>query len=432
MEKKISVLGTGDSLFITKFPKEYDTEIKKMVDFIDSVDVKVTNLETNLSDFEYFPNQFSGGTWLNTKREYVKDLTRFNFDVYGTANNHAMDYGHQGLLSTLKTLDDNNLPHCGSGESLEKAETPVFVEKKGVKVGVLAVDCVLEAPAMAGKETKALKSRPGVNYLRKIKTFRVSCEELEQLKSIAKSSRINFNRDNLIATGFVTEETDGVFVFGDKRFTCDQNYPVTKCNKADLNRLINGVKSAKEKCDYLIMMVHCHDNDDIDHAHPAEYLREFSKACIDNGVDAIFGGGCHELRGIEIYKDRPIFYSLGDFIYQGMEVEILPADFLEKYGVDKNASAKEGLDARSKGGKIGLQTDVKNFLTVLPKIEFTGDKMTGFSLLPVELGFEDKVLNGLPMVAKEKDAKHIFDTLVRLSKDFGTKLKMENGYITIE
>ena len=37
---------------------------------------------------------------------------------------------------------------------------------------------------------------------------------------------------------------------------------------------------------------------------------------IDQGADLFAGHGPHFLRGIEIYKNRPIFYSLGNFIFQ--------------------------------------------------------------------------------------------------------------------
>ena len=42
----------------------------------------------------------------------------------------------------------------------------------------------------------------------------------------------------------------------------------------------------------------------------------FAKAAIDAGADAFLGTGVHVLRGIEIYKGRPIFYGLGEFFRQ--------------------------------------------------------------------------------------------------------------------
>ena len=49
---------------------------------------------------------------------------------------------------------------------------------------------------------------------------------------------------------------------------------------------------------------------------PADFCRDFAKLCINAGASAYIGHGPHIWRGIEIYKDKPVFYSLGDFIFQ--------------------------------------------------------------------------------------------------------------------
>lgn len=115
-------------------------------------------------------------------------------------------------------------------------------------------------------------------------------------------------------------------------------------------------------------------------------------------------------------------------------MEYLPPDFMEKYGVDINATAKEGLWARSQGGKIGLQTDEKNFLTVLPKITYENGEITDLTLMPVKLGFNtgSEELEGLPYFAQGEEGKKIFEKYARLSSAFGTKLIYENGYIKIK
>ena len=118
-KQKLSVTGTGDSLFMAKFPEEYQTGIRSVADFIQSCDIKITNLETNLSDFDCFASAYSGGTWLNTRGANFPELLRFGFNYFGTANNHAMDYGFDGLLSTLRVLDQHGVAHSGTGTSQE-------------------------------------------------------------------------------------------------------------------------------------------------------------------------------------------------------------------------------------------------------------------------------------------------------------------------
>ena len=430
--KTLSVTGTGDSLFVVPFPPEYSPLLDKVAGFIGACDVRLTNLETNLTDFEYFGNAYSGGTWLSTRRKYLDDLTRFGFNFYGDANNHAMDYGHNGLLSTIAELDRRGLAHAGTGRSLEEAAAPAILSTAdGKKAAVFAVDASMANPSRAGRATKNLPARPGVNYLRHSTAYHVSEADLAQLRDIARKIHINFGREQAIATGYQTPDPEGTFHFGELEFTTS-DAPATKCNAADKKRLLDAVREAKKSCDYVFMMIHCHDSDSVRVENPPAYYREFAHDAVDAGVSAIFGGGCHRLRGIEVYKNAPIFYSLGDFIYQGPSVEILPADFMEKYGIDIYSTAKEALWARSRGDKVGLHCNKLNYQTFLPRLEFTDGKMTGFKLLPVYLNFERKdELKGLPVVAEGKEAREICDLLDGLSADFGTRLKLEGGFIVL-
>ncbi len=433
MSKKFSITGTGDSLFVAPFPENYNKNLKEMQDFFSSCDVSLTNLETNLSDFEFAGNAYSGGTWINTKREYLNDLEKFGFDYYGTANNHAMDYGHEGLLSTIDELDRRGHHHSGSGRSLEEAGAPAVFTKNGVKIAVFAVDASCKLASKAGNSTPDIKARPGVNYLRHSESFYVTEEQMDSLKEIAESTKLNFLRNFIIETGYGNPDPEGVFVFGEKTFTTDKNAPATSCNKVDLARILEGIKKAKAENDYVILLVHCHDCDNTSNANPPEYLREFCKKCIDAGVSAVFGGGCHELRGIEIYNNAPIFYSLGDFVYQGMRVELLPAEFMEQFNAPLTLSAYDALYLRSRGGTVGLHTEEKNYQSLLPKIEFEDGKMTSVTLQPIYLNFNEKDFrNGLPRFADQKEAEEILEIVNRLSEPFGTQFKNENGSFVIK
>ena len=430
--KKLTVTGTGDSLFLQEFPAEYTSALQNIADFIAQCDLKVTNLETNFSDFEYFAGAYSGGTWLNTRRECLQDLLKYGFNCYGTANNHCFDYSFAGLTSTIDTLDAAGLAHCGTGRSFDEAAAPAVLEHNGVTSAVFAVDASFENASKAGKPTGKLKPRPGVNYLRHDTVYRVDEAQMAVLRQVAESTRINYNRQKLIDTGFLTPDPEGFFFLGNLKYTTRQDIPSTSCHPADKSRLIEAVKAAKAQYDYVFIMVHCHDNDNIREENPPEYLKEFCHACIDAGVSAVFGGGCHRLRPVEIYRNCPIFYSLGDFIYQGLCIEYLPADFMEKYGIDINSTAEAALFARSRGNKVGLHCNKLNYQTVLPKLEFENGRMTGFSLLPLQLNFERKdKMNGLPQIATGSEAQEICDLLNSLSGPYGVNLQLTDGLLKL-
>lgn len=431
MNLNLTVTGTGDALFLAPFPKEYDQKLKQLADFINACDVKITNLETNLTDYQFFASAYSGGTWLNTRTKDLDHLLKFGFNYFGNANNHAFDYSYDGLLSTIDTLDARNLKHSGTGRSLEDAQKPAFIQtENGVMSAIIAVDASFEVASKAGRATHDIKARPGVNYLRHESAFKINEEDLAKLKDIAQKTHINYNHDRLIQTGYETADPEGVFVFGKTKFTTNQDEPETKCNKDDLNRIVGTIQEAKQKADYVFVVVHCHTNDNVREENPAEYLIEFAHACIDNGAAAIFGGGCHRLRPVELYKNKPIFYSLGDFIYQGLKVEFLPADFMEKYGIDIYSTAEEALYARSKGHTIGLHCNKLNYQTVLPKLVFNNQELIEFSMLPVYLNFHRKDdFNGLPEIATGDEAEEILEILGGLSKPYGLDLILKDGMI---
>ena len=168
------------------------------------------------------------------------------------------------------------------------------------------------------------------------------------------------------------------------------------------------------------------------HDEPDEYFIEFCHAVIDAGASAVLGGGTHQLKPIELYRGKPIFYSLGNFIFQNNSVRIMPPDFAEKYGLPHSASAADALNARSKNGTVGLHTDRANYLSVIPRLTFEGDRLTDATLMPVELGYGLRMTyNGLPRQADEETAREICGICQKLGEAYGTKFAYADGLIRI-
>lgn len=86
----------------------------------------------------------------------------------------------------------------------------------------------------------------------------------------------------------------------------------------DPTNMINKIKEVKEKSDYVIVLMHY--GKEGSHNLEKEQI-ESSKMYIDAGGDIIIGSHAHVLQGIEFYKDKPIVYNLGDFIFNGNEEE---------------------------------------------------------------------------------------------------------------
>ena len=108
----------------------------------------------------------------------------------------------------------------------------------------------------------------------------------------------------------------------------------------------------------------------------------------------------------------------------------MPPDFCEQYGVPLDSTAKVAHNARSQGGKKGLQTDRANFLSVIPKIEIVNGKVQRVTMFPIELHFaKDLSVNGLPRPASNQDADDIQKVLSTLSDVFGTEIVRLPGNI---
>ena len=429
--KRWTLSATGDSLFTADIPEEYFRgDFREIVAFMAASDIRMTNLETNIGAFGTFPNAYSGGTWLNCTPEDFDCLARFGFNYYSTANNHCMDYSYHGLLSTIEELDRRLLAHSGTGRSLAEAGAPAEISVGTEKIGVIAVDTSFAPASRAGEKTRFMEARPGVNYLGYREYFPLTETQYLQLKEIAETSCVNGWDDLFTSGGFALESPDGVYKFGGATFCYDGSKKKTECEERDKERLVHSIAEAKTQFDSVVLAVHCHAIGWKKHEEVPAFLEEFCHAAIDAGASAVICNGTHELRPLEIYRGAPIFYSLGDFIYQGMRVKYLPADFMVKYGLDINATAEEGLMARSKGGKIGLQAHRCNFLTVLPRMTFENGRLISLQMLPIVAGFgRTGKSEGLPYVAKGKEAEEIYEILDRLSRPYGTHLYMENGQI---
>src|SRR5699024_2721245 len=141
------------------------------------------------------------------------------------------------------------------------------------------------------------------------------------------------------------------------------------------------------------------------------------------------GHGPHILRGIEIYQGRPIFYSLGNFIFQNETVTHLPADFYEKYGLTNDHNVADALDTRTEGGTKGFGVSQKIWESIVPVWKMAGDKLTEIKLYPIELLFKQpRYKMGWPTLVK---SDKILQDLQALSEAFGTKIVIEDGVGTI-
>ena len=429
---KITV--TGDSILLKEIPKDY-AAFEEIRDYICQGDVRINNLEMTITRGDCFGSTFCGGMWLTAVPERLDDVLKYGFNCFGFANNHTMDYSFDGLKSTLRELEERKVPVCGAGMSLAEATSHAMVQGDFGKVAVLCISSTCDDAARAGDAHGPIPARPGLNMLRHSETFLVNADHMKALEEIAEVTNIN-GRINNSKRGGYTLSRPGVFSLGNVDFRLSEEEGKTSApNKRDVERMQRAIEQAKKEADHVIVCFHSHEIKGEDDEEPDFFIEEFARACIDSGASAVVGSGTHQIKAIELYKGRPIFYSIANFIFEAIACEnpFTPQDHLEKYGApDKTLREVEAL--RSANFTRGLETEDKNYMGLMPLIEFEGDRLVSIRIKPTELSFygENPELKGLPHPADEKTTKHIFDTLCRLSAPFGTRLSLDGGIICVD
>jgi poly-gamma-glutamate capsule biosynthesis protein CapA/YwtB (metallophosphatase superfamily) len=182
-------------------------------------------------------------------------LQRAGFKVLTLAGNHIADCGPVGIADTCDELDRLGVLHCGAGEDLRAAKAPAVADG----VTVLSYNCVGPEASWAGAE------RAGCAYV-----------------------RINTADGAPIAPSADLLQPDAVSVAA----------------------MQEDIFAAGRNGEWVVVALH----KGIVHtpARLAPYERAVAQAAIDAGAHIVVGHHAHIIRGIEIYKRRPIFHGLGN------------------------------------------------------------------------------------------------------------------------
>ena len=215
--------------------------------------------------------------WTHIGPDAVKALKAGNIAVVGVANNVA--YGPANIEKSLAVLDAHGIAHTGAGANIAEAHKPAIVARKGVRFGFL----------------------------------QYTAKWYDEDQQIATATTAGVAR---------LKSTDGVTV-----------------DPADLDRMRDDIRKLRPLVDVLIVSSHNRDGlgrktsaatpSDRGRGGPASltspiplgpnfsegepYERQVAQAAIDAGADVVYGHGSHVVKGVEVYKGKPIMYCLGNF-----------------------------------------------------------------------------------------------------------------------
>jgi poly-gamma-glutamate capsule biosynthesis protein CapA/YwtB (metallophosphatase superfamily) len=385
---------------------------------IQAADIAFANLESSLldrSEITQAPHDETGAAWAVGSRAVADDLRKIGLRILSRANNHTFDFGLDGARATGRALDAAGIRHAGFAGNRTDACAPQYLDCARGRVACIAAASSF-APQSRAAGTGRNLGRPGVNALRTRRYLTITPQELRTLRRI---------RDE-VQPGLAArpEESADEFDFLGHWFRIgNQGGSSYVMDPGDLREILSSVSRAREQADLVIFSMHSHEPGNWSD-QPVSFVRELAQSVIDAGADVFVGHGPHRLRGIQVYRGRPIFYSLANFIFQLDGPETIMSELLEQYREDLGASRSE-LTALW----TALQfDDPAYFESVLASVRFESGHAVEIRLTPIELGATpDDAEFGVPRLASPVAGPRILERLHKLSMPFGTSIEIDNG-----
>ncbi|MBI4331189.1 MAG: CapA family protein [Chloroflexi bacterium] len=238
--------------------------------------------------------------------ENVKSLVFAGFDVVSHANNACFEYGPDALLDSIDVIRSNGMQVIGAGKDIAEARKPAILERKGIKVGLLAYNSLLHV------ESEAREEKPG-------------CAPIH------------------VATYY---EADGA----QKYKPGEPPKVITIPSEDDLLAMEQDVRKLRNQVDVVVVSMHWGTS-----SVPGTVMYQpvVGHRAVDAGADLIVGHHGIKIKPIEIYKGRAIFYCLGNFALERHR-HMRPSE----PGWERNPVPKEGrytIVVKCVAGKMGVR-----------------------------------------------------------------------------
>lgn len=409
---------TGDWMPSRRLSVYTEPPYLALIDLLRSADVAMGNMETLLHDYETFPMHLSGGIYVRSDPRITKDLAWTGLDMVARANNHAGDYGVEGMRLTSHYLDAAGIVHAGVGKSLREAREARFLDTAKGRIALVSVASTYPDHSRAGRSRGDIPARPGLSPLRYSGWFGVTEAQLDALTK------------TLNAIGVQVSPQNGELGLGYRFVVSDEPGFHSAANELDLSEVAQVVGSAHALADYTVISVHSHETEGDPHLPPT-FLVQFAHRMIDAGADAIFAHGPHILRGIEIYKGKAIFYSLANFIFQPDTTLRVPEDNYARFGLMGRGEVADYV--RKRDEIEGDSNQPEHWRSIVAVLRWTGDKLDRIELDPISLLHGQRLVDrGRPMLADAALGREIINQIAELSRPFGTQVEWRDGIGVID
>lgn len=411
-----TLVAVGDLIVSRAVTKGRDIGFGAVAEILRDADVTFGNLEINSFDIQSFagsPQAEYGGAYHLSLPEVVPDLKAMGFNMVGRANNHTVDWGVEGMRETTRLLDQSGIVHAGAGENLAQAGAARFLETTRGRAALISFTSSFLPMARAGDPAGEAPGRPGVNPLRLAESIVIPPDALEDLKRI---------RSKIFSYDPISDDPNCVVLGGTTYRGGESAGYRYDPNPRDLADLLRNVRRGKQFSDFCIATNHVHEHGSRIE-DPPNYEQSLAHQLIDAGADTYVAHGPHLLRGIEIYRGRPIFYGVGNFIQDDLGTPC-GRDMFDEYGKDPRVDT----DAEVKVAEMAAGfTDRVYYESIVTSSRFEQNQLSEVRLYPIELGHLQRFADrGIPRRAPAPQARAILERLQDLSKPYKTQIYIED------
>ena len=427
---KTTFIAAGDAFITRRLPEGGYEGFAELKERISQYDVRFLNLESTFHNYEGYPAAESGGTWAQSDPRTLDDILSYGFNIFTTANNHAGDYGEGGTLATIDHLQERDMIFSGTGKDLGDAAKPCYLETRNARIALISCSEPFSAASCAGAQSANMVGRPGLNPLRVVKRFHLDKEHFAMAKVVASASGVNAWNEKMVRNGYYMAPPAGTLSMGDLKFVEDDHCWVESFpNEKDMLRMEEEIREARRQADIVLVSIHNHALDGDENTEVPLFLKTVAHRCIDARADCIIGHGPHELQGIELYQGKPIFYSIGNFIFETETVEFQPWDAYHNRNMPLDTKVGAYMSERSCNGTKGYCVQWPIWNAVLPAWTVEDGVLTEIKLYPIELGMEKpRSQKGVPVL---NGSEKTLEYMKSLCEPFGTEIQIADGVGTV-
>lgn len=432
----------GDTMLTRRLSVYDEPRFTKLAKLFQDADVGFVNLEGSARHWDEGVPGITRGTYMTTPPALLDDLRWFGVNLVSCANNHAFDYGAEGMLATMRHLDAAGIAHSGTGANLAEARSPAYLETPNGRVALVSATATYRPWNAAGAQRRDLPGRPGVNPLASSKTYRVDGAAFEALRRASRE--LGFEREKERARGHfysakeISDDDDarleifGAHIARSKDFGIESN-----ADADDLEENLRWVREARRQADWVMFSLHYHEfgGKSLKNAktrtaigEPADFVIDVAHRAIDAGADIFVGHGSHIPLGIEIYKGKPILYSVGNMVFQNETVRFFPDTAYARFDLGPDATPADFLDARTDGGRKGHPAHAGFWENIVVQVKYRKGALAEVRVHPIDQGFgRPRAMRGRPMLAEGKVAARVLKRVQDISAIYGTKLALSGN-----